>query len=323
MIWKSERPSNIALIKYMGKSDIERNKPSNSSLSWTLDHLKTTVVLEQINGVEDVWEPLPTDFPFPMSEKGKQKYLNHFKRLKDHFSVKGSFILRSGNNFPADCGIASSASSFAALTEVSCLAFSELSQKKIDIYKKAELSALGSGSSCRSFLTDWVMWDGEVIKPIDSDIKNLQHMVVIVGEDTKKISSSQAHKIVPTSALYQGRAERAEHRLNDFVSKMNKECWPELFQLSWEEFWDMHALFETSRPAFGYFLADSFDVLRSARFFWQQEGDGPLVTMDAGPNVHLLWREDQVDLSLKFFQENIAKRWTCLTNIHGIGFHKV
>ena len=36
-------PANIALIKYMGKTDVLSNRPTNSSLSWTLGHLQTFV----------------------------------------------------------------------------------------------------------------------------------------------------------------------------------------------------------------------------------------------------------------------------------------
>ena len=35
---------------------------------------------------------------------------------------------------------------------------------------------------------------------------------------------------------------------------------------------------------------------------WEQEGDGPIVTMDAGPNIHLLYRPEQQELALKFRQ---------------------
>ena len=36
MEWFAKAPSNIALIKYMGKKDAELNLPMNSSLSYTL-----------------------------------------------------------------------------------------------------------------------------------------------------------------------------------------------------------------------------------------------------------------------------------------------
>lgn len=321
--WKAAMPSNIALIKYMGKKDADKNIPSNSSLSWTLNHLVTNVELKTIEGKEDKWSPLASDFPFEMSEKGRTKFLNHLQRIKDHFGVKEAFEISSANNFPADCGIASSASSFAALTEVACLAFSELTGKEISQQDKAMLSARGSGSSCRSFFNEWVKWSEQGLEVVESRYQNIQHMVVIVGAGTKKVSSSQAHLIIQTSSLNHGRCERAEARLQVFIEKMQAGVWQEMFEQSWQEFWDMHALFETSKPPFGYYLPGSMSILTHARDYWSENGDGPLVTMDAGPNVHLLWREDQKTEAQRFFETYVKNQWTCLTNIEGIGFAQV
>lgn len=65
----------------------------------------------------------------------------------------------------------------------------------------------------------------------------------------------------------------------------------------------MHALFESSRPVFGYMSAGSMEVLNMARQLWHAQGDGPLVTMDAGPNVHLLYRKDQKALAASFREQ--------------------
>ncbi len=32
----------------------------------------------------------------------------------------------------------------------------------------------------------------------------------------------------------------------------------------------------------------SNEALQALQALWQREGDGPIVTMDAGPNIHLL-----------------------------------
>ena len=322
-MWTAEKPSNIAFIKYMGKLNSAKNKPTNSSLSWTLNHLKTKVVIEKSSGTEDQWQPLASDYPFEMSPLGREKYLNHLGRLKTYFGIEGFFTVQSGNNFPADCGIASSASSFAALTEAACLAFSELTGREISVFEKANLSSQGSGSSCRSFHTGWVLWDGNKVENVQVELGNMLHMVILVGSGTKKVSSSQAHKIVSSSLLFEGRSERAETRLDKFVDHLQNLDWSNLFQLGWEEFYDMHALFETSNPSFGYFLPGTITVLNTVREFWQSHGDGPLVTMDAGPNIHMLWREDQQELALQFFSESLADKWTCLSDIDGIGFAKV
>lgn len=323
-MWSGTKPSNIALIKYMGKSDIAFNKPSNGSLSWTLSHLRTQVTLSLSNKAEDTWSPLQTEFPFEMNPTGLQKYLNHLKRIKELFSVQQVFEVKSGNNFPADCGIASSASSFAALTEAACRACSEMSgQENLSLFDQAKISALGSGSSCRSFLPNWVCWNGEEVESVSTEIDKLLHMVVIVATGAKKVSSSQAHKRVASSLLFAGRTSRAEQRLKDFLKHATRQDWANLFEISWADFWDMHALFETSTPSFGYFEPQTLTILKLAREYWHKNNDGPLVTMDAGPNVHLLWREDQQAQALDFFANKLHGQWTCLSNLAEIGFAKL
>ncbi|NUN07515.1 MAG: hypothetical protein HUU57_17360, partial [Bdellovibrio sp.] len=51
-------PSNIALIKYMGKIEGTGNKPTNASLSYTLENLRTFVRLTEIEGGQDKWQAL-------------------------------------------------------------------------------------------------------------------------------------------------------------------------------------------------------------------------------------------------------------------------
>lgn len=48
MHWFAQAPANIALIKYMGKKDENSNLPDNSSLSYTLSNLLSSVKLEKL-----------------------------------------------------------------------------------------------------------------------------------------------------------------------------------------------------------------------------------------------------------------------------------
>jgi diphosphomevalonate decarboxylase len=79
----------------------------------------------------------------------------------------------------------------------------------------------------------------------------------------------------------------------------------------WDEFLDMHELFETSEPPFAYRDAGTGAVLDACRTAWERDGDGPLVTMDAGPNVHLLFRQGQPRERLI---APLAARWRVLTS---------
>lgn len=305
-------PSNIALIKYMGKvKGAERNKPTNISLSYTLPHLRTRVELHPIAGTYDEWSPLeslisrgpqkPQEslwIPTTLSDRGRKRYLAHFGFLKQKLGVVGCYSVRSANNFPSDCGIASSASSFAALTQAT-YQLARTQNKKLDLSleKVAELSRVGSGSSIRSFLSPFVVWSESGISTMPTPFSDLIHQVIVVDHEKKAIGSSDAHERVATSLLFLGRPERAEARMMQLQNAFQEGNWAAAFQVVWAEFWDMHALFSTSQPSFQYMNAGSLKVLEFILKYWEQKGDGPLVTMDAGANVHFLFRSDQAPMS--------------------------
>ncbi|MCH2533442.1 MAG: diphosphomevalonate decarboxylase [Bdellovibrionales bacterium] len=301
--WSCSKPSNIALIKYMGKTDVSSNKPTNSSLSWTMNHLQTTVTLTVDE--KDHWsEASDSKYKLKLSEKGQARYLKHLNFLKSEFGLQDYYFhVQSKNNFPSDCGLASSASSFAALTECVHQAALDLASPDVTVEQLASFSQQGSGSSCRSFFSPWGLWTPEGAQSIDLPVNNLKHVVVIVDEEQKKISSSEAHKLVAHSELFPGRPERAEKRLSLLCKAFEDNDWKEAFEICWREFWDMHVLFETCKPSFGYMNSGSLKALEAARQCWDTYQDGPLVTMDAGPNVHYLFREDQKDIKAKLLKE--------------------
>jgi diphosphomevalonate decarboxylase len=293
--WQATLPTNIALIKYMGKTDSQRNLPSNGSLSYTLPHLTSTVILQLTTAAEDIWKPIENSVHhYELPKSGQQKFLNHLTFLKQQFGYQGNFIVQSTNNFPPDCGLASSASSFAALTQCTLDALQTLGAapplKKIQL---ATLSRQGSGSSCRSFFAPWALWQNENVTTLDLPYTQLHHQVIIVSSERKKVSSREAHQRVQSSLLFPQRAQRAEQRLTQVTHALQSRDWSQAYAIVWQEFSDMHALFETAAQPFGYCLPESLTVLAYLRNFWENHGDGPLVTMDAGPNVHLLFRPEQ------------------------------
>lgn len=301
---EASAPSNIALIKYMGKTSESGNWPTNASLSYTLEHLRSFVVLEPVgkhDGEQDVWKPLEGFEEIKLNEVGLRKFLAHFQLLKQEWKIPGHYVIKSANNFPSDCGLASSASSFAALTLAAANLAREIHGEIKGPEELSRWSRRGSGSSCRSFFSPWALWRSEGAESVDLDLK-LEHAVILVEEARKDVSSSEAHKRVTSSTLFEGRVERAEKRLKELTNSLKAGMWKEAYELCWTEFWDMHALFETSRPQFGYMQPGTLAALNRLREVWNKEGDGPLVTMDAGANVHILLRADQVGASAKWLE---------------------
>jgi len=340
-------PSNIALIKYIGKASIKKpstnmakdsfgnfiknlskkdqkifaskNLSINPSLSYTLNHFITKVEITESS--KDQWSafkknpfknPLYTtnkkiSFDHQITISDQKKFLEFFIFLKKIFQIPGHYTIYSQNNFPLAVGAASSASSFAALTQASyqlALHYSPLKNqlKNIKFSDLALLSRLGSGSSCRSFCSPWCLWDNHKIKVFKSPWKKLEHQLVLTDLQAKKTSSRKAHEIIKTSPHFKNRSKRAKKRFLLLSEAFNLKDWSQCFKISWEEFLDMHSLFETACPPLEYQTKKSKQILNFIQHFWKKNQDGPLITMDAGASVHLLYRPDQSELKNKLSQ---------------------
>lgn len=315
MQWFAQAPSNIALIKYMGKTDEDKNIPENSSLSYTLNNLITSVKMELLTAKKDFWEPLviPGVNPLKLSPLAQQRFLAHLQRLKEHFNFKGGFIVRSANNFPMSSGLASSASSFAALTKCAVQALCELTDTAVpSIEEQAGLSRLGSGSSCRSFFSPWALWKEEEVRAVELPYQKLLHQVIVISHDEKSVPSSEAHQRVRSSSQYKTRSARAQDNLATLMGALETQDWPAAYHICWREFQDMHHLFSSCHPPFSYMSEETKTALRDVQNLWERQGDGPLVTMDAGPNIHLLYRPDQQEMALRFKQDYLVGNYDVL-----------
>jgi diphosphomevalonate decarboxylase len=259
--------------------------------------LYTKVELEHTDRDADFFEPLAAKNPVALSEKAVGRFLSHLDRLKKHFGIQQNFVVRSYNNFPKDSGLASSASSFAGLTRAFGNYLKEFGREVSD-QELAQLSRQGSGSSCRSFFEPWSRWDAKegVVSGFEIPFKKIIHVALVVSADSKEVSSSEAHKKVSESPLFAGRTDRAENRLFQLMASFQSANWESAYQTCKAEFWDMMGLFHTCTPSFSYLKPGSIEILNWVDEVWKTKGDGPIVTMDAGPNVHLLFREDQIEL---------------------------
>lgn len=290
--WQASAPSNLALIKYMGKTDARYNLPANPSLSLTLPNLTTTVTLNLIEG-EDEWASETTS----ISTTGRERFLNHLQHLKSVFGIRGAFRISSENNFPSDCGLASSASSFAALTlAVDRAAQDLLGRGPSNVEQLSALARQGSGSASRSLFSPWALWDGISANTVDLPDLELTIVSIVVDHSRKTISSTQAHQRVTSSSLYTDRPQRAQTRLTALINAIQSNDWEKSFELIWADCMDMHALFETAIPSFRYLTPASWSVINRIFDHWQAHHDGPWMTCDAGPTVHIIFRPDQATM---------------------------
>ena len=123
----------------------------------------------------------------------------------------------------------------------------------------------------------------------------LSDIVLIIGRSAKSVSSSEAHALVRTSPLWEGRTERVAARLGALESAFSEGDLIEVSRIAWAETWEMHSLFHTSAEPFTYWEPGSVRALQWLRPWIAHGGANhdevpPIVTMDAGANVHVLVR---------------------------------
>jgi diphosphomevalonate decarboxylase len=95
------------------------------------------------------------------------------------------------------------------------------------------------------------------------------------------------------SPLWHGRIQRANERFVLLLGAIGRGDLAMIARESWREAWEMHSLFHTSSPPFSYFEPGTVGVLNFLTPFVEGENP-PIVTLDAGPNVHLFVKADQL-----------------------------
>lgn len=286
-------PSNIALCKYWGKRNDELNLPINSSLSVSLGHLGTGTVVSRAEKTDAVilnGERLTGDAQFA---KRLTAYLDLFRPSPDFF-----FQVQTENNFPTAAGLASSASGYAALT----LALDDFFGWRLERQKLSILARLGSGSAARSVYTGFVEWrrgereDGldSVAEPLPEKWPELRLAVATVSTGAKPVGSTEGMKrTVETSALYKSWPEKAARDLELIRRAIQARDFPLLGETAESNALAMHATMIDTRPSVLYWLPETIEAFRTV-WTLRQAGVAAYFTIDAGPNVKILFLEHEL-----------------------------
>jgi diphosphomevalonate decarboxylase len=283
-------PSNIAFIKFFGKTDDVLRLPANSSISMCLSGAYTTTTVE----FSPLFEADSIEMQGSMlSDIEAQRVISHLDRLRSKAdSIQRAKVITI-NNFPKSSGIASSASGFAALTIATAAALElSLSERELSI-----LARQGSGSACRSIPEGFVFWE----KGIDtnssyayslypSDYWNIYDIVAIVDDQVKKVSTTDGHLQFVSSSFYQARLEQIPQKIEELKHALAKKDFELLGTIVEAEALNMHAVALAANPALLYLQPGSITVIKSV---WELRSQGLPVyfTIDAGPNIHILCEE--------------------------------
>lgn len=284
-------PANIAFIKYWGKRNEKLRLPANTSISMNLSGAFTTTSVK-------FDEKLHSDTLFlngkKASEDETKRVSKHLDLIRNMAKIKKFALIESENNFPKGAGIASSASGFAALTlAASKAAGLNLSEKELSI-----LARLGSGSACRSIPDGFVEWK-EGKKSNESYAYSLHNpeywdlcdLIIVVGENSKKVSSTEGHAIAESSPFYKTRIGGMKNKVKEIKSALKDKDFTKFGKILEAEAINMHTVMMTSVPPLYYWTPQTLLVINKA-IELREEGIECYFTIDAGPNVHIICEEN-------------------------------
>ncbi len=288
---------NIALVKYWGMRDVALGLPTNSSLSLTLDRLRTRTTVRfdpalpedvfELNGVQ------PSGGPYD----AVHRFLN---RVRTMAGISTPAEVLSTNNFQTASGLASSASGFAALAgAASAAAGLSLTPRAL-----SRLARFGSGSAARSVFGGFVEWrsgrrsDGSDCYAVPlfgpEHWPALVDVVALVANAPEKaVRSAEAMQAsVATSPVYAERQRRLPSRLRQIRAALRRRDPAALFPLIMEECDEFRFVCETTEPALDYLTPVSHEILAAVRAVNLDAGT-PVAgyTHDAGAHVHIFTLE--------------------------------
>jgi diphosphomevalonate decarboxylase len=286
---------NIALIKYWGKSDVERNIPAVGSLSITLDGLTTTTSV--------LFDPNLEEDEFLLGGQAAPKMAGRVTRcldlVRERVGVRTRARVESDNDFPTAAGLASSASGFAALVTAADAALSAA----IPRLELADLARRASGSAARSLFGGFVELrltpDGpnptetrQILEPTDWP---LRVAVAVTETGPKEIGSTEGMvRTERTSPYYADWVSSSEEDLAEARDAIARRDFEALAEVSESSCLKMHAVMMSARPGLVYWNGATVEAILKVRSL-RADGVPVFLTVDAGPQVKAVCAPEAFD----------------------------
>ena len=302
-----QAPSNIALVKYWGKHGVQL--PRNANASFTLSVARTITELswspKNINNNSRI--QLELYYDGELREAFAVRIRAFFGKLTKIYPFLEQFAwtVQTHNTFPHGAGIASSASAMAALA--ACLVsleeqwFGKLSTETH--YQKASyIARLGSGSAARSVFAKAAAWgastslDGSsddyavsIADKLHTSFQDYRDSILLVSSAEKSVSSSAGHGLMDNQAYAPIRYDMANRRFTRLLDILQRGELDDFCKLVEADALDLHALMMQSSPPYILMEPNTIAVVNAVRRFRESSKLPVCFTLDAGPNVHLLY----------------------------------
>ncbi|GBG96469.1 diphosphomevalonate decarboxylase [Lactococcus termiticola] len=291
--------TNIALIKYWGKADVSLNIPTTSSLSMTLDKFYTTTELSFDASGQDrlILNGEGTDAT-------RVKGFLDLVRQKTGQDFPG-LLIDSQNHVPTAAGLASSASSFAALTG----ALVRLLDLPENDREMSRIARIGSGSASRSIFGNFAIWNkghddaSSYAEPFYDEDIGLSMIVAEISQKEKKMSSTRGMQLAQKAPSYGAWVEKSARQLKEMKSAVQAHDIEQIGLIAQDNALGMHEQNRLCPEPFDYFIDETRQVLAFTEACYRS-GLLAFATMDAGPNVKIITdKASETELLARFKNE--------------------
>ena len=290
---------NIALVKYWGKRDPDRNLPFTDTVAVVLDQGRTHVNIGEWSE-DGVWWQF-AGRSVRLTGGPVSPYIRMLDHARSFHGVTQSLRVVVSPSLPPRIGFAGSAAAMAAMAAALMDAF----QLDLDLWELSGLARIGSGSAARSVPDGFVRWyAGDAADGMDSYAESLfppEHwpdlrlVLVPIDRTAKEVPSTRAMlRCQQTSPLFSGWLDRCRADLNPVTEALGRCDIETLGEVAEGNARWMHAVALAADPPILYWTRDTVRIFEAMSAL-RQGGTGVWCTIDAGPNPVLITLDGDVE----------------------------
>lgn len=274
---------------------------------------------------EDKSMDLQFNFDGKRSEAFEKRIDAYFNRILDKYAFLSDyqFKIESSNTFPHSSGIASSASAFSALAlcimSLKEIVVGEISKNEF-FQHASHLARLGSGSASRSVYGGYTVW-GKVegmetysdiyARPLQSEVhpifQSYQDAILIVSAKNKKVGSTAGHALMEKNPFAEARYRQAMDHTIEMLQVLKTGDTEKFVKIVEQEAMTLHGLMMSSDPGYILIKQETIEIIDRIHSFKEEKQISVAFTLDAGPNVHLLYPTSSREEVLHFINDELLQ----------------
>ena len=135
----------------------------------------------------------------------------------------------------------------------------------------------------------------------------MRDTILIVNNKEKPVSSSEGHKRMIGHPFAEARIKQARKNTADLLDAIKNGDKRTFMRIVENEALTLHALMMTSEDGFMLMHPETVRIINRIQEIRKETGLNICFTLDAGPNVHLIYFEDQIEQVNKLIVEDLFK----------------